>query len=186
MDPRGEGWKTSSPKNACVGGYNKTGGCSKAGRGSIPVFTVLRKSVRFSIINMWPKMQMRALPACSLSVREGKIDLSRADWSRAVNYAKWSWRNFSSGERDFSYGEFSTEMDVKNWQCYCKKQIEHNIFISHDPYSYWRPNVQNFEVKPWAAGKWLHLSFDVTCTIDKSTDHGKLLMFNGTRVGMLT
>ena len=66
----------------------------------------------------------RALPwlkFCSLSVREGKIDLSRADWSRTINYAKWSWRNFSSGERDFSYGEFSTEMDVKNWQCYCKK-----------------------------------------------------------------
>ena len=125
--------------------------------------------------------------ACSLSVREGKIDLSRADWFRAINYAKWSWRNFSSGERDFSYEEFSTEMDVKNWQCYCKKQIEHIIFISHDPYSYWRQNVQNFEVKPWAAGKWLHLSFDVISTIDKSTDHGKLLlMFNGTRVGMLT
>ena len=119
-------------------------------------------------------------------MREGKINLSRADWSRTINYAKWSWRNFSSGERDFSYGEFSTEMDVKNWQCYCKKQIEHNICISHDPYSYWRQNVQNFAVKPWAAGKWLHLSFDVISTIDKSTDHGKLLLFNGTRVGMLT
>ena len=111
----------------------------------------------------------------------------RADWSRTINYAKCSWRNFSSGERDFSYGEFSTEMDVKNWQYYCKKEIEHNILISHDPYSYWRQNVQNFEVKPWAAGEWLHLSFDVISTIDKSTDHGKLLlMFNGTRVGMLT
>ena len=144
-----------------------------------------RKWLRASRFSRWHS-HSRALPslnACSLSVREGKIDLSRADWSRAINYAKWSLRNFSSGERDFSSGEFSAEMDVKNWQYYCKKQIEHNIFISHDPYSYWRQNVQNFEVKPWAAGKWLHLSFDV---IDKSIDHGKLLlMFNGSRVGML-
>ena len=107
-------------------------------------------------------MQMRALPACSLSVREGKIDLSRADWSRAVNYAKWSWRNFSSGERDFSYGEFSTEMDVKNWQCYCKKQIEHNIFISHDPFlltskcsKLWSETMSRRQVAPLEF--WRHL-----------------------------
>ena len=40
---------------------------------------------------------------------------------------------------------------------------------------------------PRAEGKWLHLSFDLISTIDKSRDNGKfLLMFNGTKVGMVT
>ena len=45
--------------------------------------------------------------------------------------------------------EASTEMDVKNCKCYCKKKT---ITISHGLYSYrlekWRHNVENFAVKP--------------------------------------
>ena len=39
-------------------------------------------------------------------------------------------------------------------------------------------NVQNFAVKPRAAGEWFHLCFehfDVISMVDKSTDHGEML-----------
>ena len=42
-------------------------------------------------------------------------------------------------------------------------------------------NVPNFAVKPLACSSWLHLSFkhfDIISTVDKSTDHGKLLSIN--------
>ena len=74
--------------------------------------------------------------------------------------------------------ETSTEMDVKTVNIVVKNKST-TIFqglYSDRPYK-WR-HVQNFAVKPLACGSWFQLifeHFDVISTVDKNTEHGKLL-----------